>query len=125
VKSEKDSKYYANIKVCERWDKSFTAFMEDMGPRPEDKSSIDRIDGTKDYEPGNCKWANAQEQSWNRSCTIYVTINGETLPYLVMADKLGIKRTTVHNRVSLGWTLIDALTIPVGTVRNYQSLEGR
>jgi hypothetical protein len=52
------------IRVCERW-LTFANFLEDMGPRP-DGMSIDRIDGTRNYEPGNCRWATKGEQSANR-----------------------------------------------------------
>ena len=60
------SKAYKNyggrgITVCERW-RSFTSFYADMGERPEGRS-IHRIDVNGNYEPGNCKWATASEQS--------------------------------------------------------------
>ena len=53
------------IKVCERWD-SYENFIADMGPRPSNKHSIERVNNDGNYEPANCKWATKLEQSRNR-----------------------------------------------------------
>lgn len=60
-------KYYGGIGVtiCERWN-DFSKFYEDMGPRPSDKHSIDRINPYGNYEPENCRWADWYVQSNNK-----------------------------------------------------------
>lgn len=53
------------IRVCDRW-ASFEVFCSDMGPRPSLAHSLERRDGTGNYEPANCFWATKTEQSRNR-----------------------------------------------------------
>jgi hypothetical protein len=54
------------ITVCDRWRCSFPNFLADMGPRAGKGYSLERVNNDGNYEPGNCKWATAKEQSNNR-----------------------------------------------------------
>lgn len=55
------------IEVCDRWRGSsgFCNFLEDMGEKPDNNYSIDRIDSYKGYYKENCRWADKYTQSLN------------------------------------------------------------
>ena len=54
------------IFVCERWRDSFLDFLKDVGKRPSNKYSLDRIDNNKGYFPDNCRWTTQDIQTANR-----------------------------------------------------------
>lgn len=61
---------YANygargIKVCEKWRKSFIAFLRDLGERPIGMT-LERLDVNGNYEPGNVIWATQKAQCNNK-----------------------------------------------------------
>lgn len=98
------------ISVCHRWGE-FTAFLTDMGERPEG-ATIDRIDVNGDYSPENCRWATRREQSLNTRRNVRWTFAGETLTVSEWAAHLGVSKSTLRMRVKRdGWTVEQALTI--------------
>lgn len=101
------------IRVCQRWRESAEAFISDIGPRPSPKHSVDRINNDGDYEPGNCRWATMKEQCRNGRHNVYLTFRGKTLLLMDWADILKINAQVLRCRIYCGWSVKDALTIPV------------
>ena len=54
------------ISVCEKWVNSFESFIEDMGLKPDNSYSLERLNNEKDYSPQNCVWATPTDQVLNR-----------------------------------------------------------
>lgn len=113
-KNEKAYRNYGGrgIKVCDRWLNSFEAFLEDMGKRPSNKYSIERIDVNKDYKPGNCIWATDMEQANNTRANHKITINGITKNLMEWQRQFSMPNSTFQNRIKRGWTVEKALTTP-------------
>lgn len=88
------------ITICERWKKSFKAFLKDMGRRPTPKHTLDRHPNNDgNYEPGNCRWATRKEQCNNYRCNQVVEFNGKSQTLTQWAEELGIKAVTLHARL--------------------------
>lgn len=97
------------IGVCDRWERSFEAFLADMGQRPPGHT-IDRLDPTKDYSPDNCRWATfVQQGSENRAGLEEVTVFGLTFSSKSKAARhFGLNDTTVQERLKRGDTIEEA-----------------
>lgn len=101
----KSYKYYGGrgIKVCVRWN-DFRNFILDMGHRPDEYHSLDRINSDSDYCSENCKWSTKKQQARNRSNTQKLTINGKTKPLAEWAEIYGLPYDVVNKRVWRGWS---------------------
>jgi hypothetical protein len=89
------------ITVCPEWVRSFEAFFAYIGSRPSG-TSIDRIDPSKGYEPGNVRWATSHQQARNRkNLTVVKTPLGE-MALVDYAKRLGITNGAAHDRLTRG-----------------------
>lgn len=110
------------ITVCERWH-SIENFVADMGERPSQKHSIERIDNEGQYEPNNCCWATNTEQANNRRNSKWITIDGVTRTAKQWADFLGRKDADyIYKRLRMGWNPVDAVMCPVDIHTKYASI---
>lgn len=100
------------ITVCDRWLESFENFLADMGEKPPGLS-IERSKNDEGYEPGNCKWATAAEQSRNKRTNRPLTFAGRTQLLTDWANEVRLPVPTLHWRIERGWTIEAALTTPV------------
>jgi hypothetical protein len=100
----KDYRHYGGrgIKMCDRWVNSFDAFLEDMGPKPTPKHTVERLRVNEDYEPSNCVWLINVEQTWNMRTSRMLTHNGVTKSAPAWAKELGIPYKTVKARIDRG-----------------------
>jgi hypothetical protein len=97
----REYKYYGGrgIKMCKRWLTSFENFISDMGPRPNRRYSVERINNEKGYSPSNCKWATKKEQCANRRSNIYLTYKGKKIMLSDYSKKIGRSQTAVSKYI--------------------------
>lgn len=103
------------ISVYPEWDNpdGFASFFAHVGERPGAGYSIDRIDNSRGYEPGNLRWATPKEQAQNRRDNRLLTLNGETHCVSEWARIKGIGIITLGSRIKNGWSVEEALNRPV------------
>lgn len=90
------------ITICARW-LTFENFLDDMGERPVG-TTIDRIDGTKGYFPGNCRWATPIEQQQHIRHNVFRTMDGRTQSLSAWARELKMDVMTLKYRIKRGWS---------------------
>lgn len=99
------------ITMCKRWSDSFEAFIADMGNPPSRRHSLDRFpnqDGN--YEPCNCRWATAKQQSDNQRTNRILEFQGKRQNVAQWALELGIRYGTLRQRLRRSWPIERALS---------------
>lgn len=88
------------IKVCDEWKNSYNTFLKEMGKKPSDDYSLDRIDNLGDYTLLNCRWATSKIQTSNRgSFNDVVMYKGVSKTLKQWCIDLNLKYTTVYQRM--------------------------
>lgn len=117
----KSAQFYQNyggrgITVCDRWKdkkRGLENFINDIGEKPSNKHSLDRIDNNGDYSPENCRWATIKEQCRNRTSNRFLTYKGETKCVAEWCEILNISNTTLFGRLRKGWSIEKAFETPI------------
>jgi hypothetical protein len=114
--------YHKGVRVCEEW-AAFEPFLAwSLANGYSDSLSIDRIDNDGPYSPENCRWATNAQQAANRSVTSRIVWEGQEYCAAQLERKVG---TPLRSRLKLGWTLEDAIRVPVGGTHRYADLVAR
>ena len=90
----------------------FAQFLAEVGPRPSEEHSLDRIDNAKGYEPGNVRWATRLEQGRNKRNNRMLTFQGVTQCMTAWAEELGLSRGAIKGRLKNGWSVEETLSTP-------------
>lgn len=93
------------VRICERWG-DYLNFLSDMGPRPGDGWSIDRIDPEGNYEPSNCQWL---PMEINRRKHRYHTVTTDTASKAKALFLAGARPCTIGRKLSLSTATISGI----------------
>ena len=87
------------IKVCAEWE-DFAVFREwALSHGYSDELSIDRVNPDGNYRPDNCRWIPRSENSRHSRHEKHYTYNGMTMNNREWAEHLGIRPSTLVQRI--------------------------
>ena len=92
------------ITVCAEW-RDFATFYRDMGAEWRPGLTLDRIDNSRGYGPGNCRWATRKEQAFNNRRVHLIDTPWGRIPLGEASERSGISRTTLYSRLKAGTEL--------------------
>lgn len=98
--------------LCDEW-KDFNSFNSYMPEPSDDSLTIDRIENSKGYEPGNVRWVTMAEQHRNQSNCRWIEFNGKKQLLTDWAKELGISDSSLHRKIKIHGIEL-ALTSPAG-----------
>jgi hypothetical protein len=107
-----DRKRYTErgITVCPEWS-SFEKFKEDMDEPPSPAHTLDRIDNDAGYSKENCRWATKEEQSNNKTRSVFIEHEGTRKTVAQWARDKGVCPKALMYRIKAGWDAGQALSV--------------
>lgn len=114
-KNREDYKHYGErgITVCKEWldFKEFQIWAIENGYQAH--LTIERINNNGNYEPSNCRWATRKEQRNNASDNLLIEHEGQIKNLRQWTYRLGLKYTTLYQRIRHGWSIERAFNVEV------------
>lgn len=110
-------KYYGGrgITYCKEWEKFEPFYKWAMENGYQNNLTLDRIDNDGDYEPDNCRWVTMDVQVKNSRHNKYYKIGDDVKCLSEWCDIFDRNYKTIQSRLTLGWDIEKALTVPTGT----------
>jgi hypothetical protein len=82
------------VTVCDRRLRSFSFFLEDMGPSWKPGLTLDRVSNDRGYEFSNCRWATPKQQGLNLRANVWVATPAGRMLVTHAAGYFGIPKTS-------------------------------
>lgn len=101
------------INVCEEWSEFLPFKAWALSSGYVEGLTIDRIDYDKGYEPLNCRWVDMKAQQNNKRSNRIITYKGVDYTLTQLAEKVGINKTTLKERLNAGWETDRAVETPI------------
>lgn len=113
------------ICVCDEWSEYIPFAKWSFSHGYSDDLTIDRIDPNGIYEPNNCRWITMKEQANNKRTNRIVVYQEREYTLTELAEKIGMNKTTLMERLNLGWSVEDAVECPIRLrTRGYRMSSG-
>lgn len=114
------------ISVCEEWRNNKDSFYEYITSLENfglEGYTMDRINNDGNYEPGNIQFVDKKAQANNTRRNRMVEYNGEVLTMMQFYEKygkyVGLSYSQLHDRLKLGFTPEEVLSLPKNKKRKY------
>jgi hypothetical protein len=101
------------ITMCDEWRHNFKAFHDyviQLTHYGEEGYTLDRIDNSLGYAPGNVKYSDITEQNRNKRTVHTISYKGQTKTVGEWAQETGIKYCTLLWRLNNNWPIEKLLT---------------
>ena len=97
------------ITVYRNWlgARGFLRFLLHVGPKPSNSHTLDRIDNSRGYEPGNVRWVDWTIQANNRRSSRLVRWGDEVMTAADLGRRFELPRQTIVRLANQGWFPLD------------------